>query len=256
VLSFSLSLWIGVVPVAAAQDASAPQGSLETARELIKNGDYDQAIEQLRGSIERERGNPEHQSEAYLLLIKTYVFLGNDYKFRPQGREMSNLNYRAARELITQVLSIPELRHLRPEPASEYPPEMITMFAEVRSEKFGSFRVVRLEPEDAAVTFDGAPLGSTPNDPMPGDTDLPVGKHVVRVTAPGHVEVTDEVTISPNSTLERSYQLTKRRGTWWYATRGAALALVVGTVAVLANRTTDEDLGPEDLPGAPPPPSP
>ena len=33
-------------------------------------------------------------AETYLLLIKTYVFLGNDLKFKPQGREASNLNYR------------------------------------------------------------------------------------------------------------------------------------------------------------------
>ena len=125
--SFALAAWLLLSPLAAAaQDAPVSDMSLDQAKELIKNGDYDRAIEALRANLERDKAHPEQLGDTYLQLIKTYVFLGNDYKFRPQGREMSNLNYRAARELIVEVLEKPELRHLKPEPAAEFPPEMIT----------------------------------------------------------------------------------------------------------------------------------
>lgn len=253
-----IAAWLGLQPLAAAaQEWSATGAALEEAREQIKTGDYDRAIEILRSAIERDREHPERLADAYLLLIKTYVFLGNDFKFRPQGREMSNLNYRAARDLIVEVLEIPALRHLKPEPVSEYPPEMVGFFSEVRSQKFGSFRVARLEPPGAVVTFDGDTLGAYPGDTMPGDVDLPVGKHLVQVRAPGHEDASDEITISPNSTLERSYQLRKRRGPWWYASRiGTGLAAAAGVVALIVGKGDGgTSSGPEPLPGAPPPPS-
>jgi hypothetical protein len=241
--------------VALAQEPTASDPALDEARELIRNGEYDTAIEKLRKAIDDNRQKPEPLGAAYLQLIKTYVFLGNDYKFRPQGREMSNLNYRAARDLIVEAFEIPELRHLKPEPASEYPPEMISLFSEVRSLKFGAFRVAGLTPSNAVVTLDGKRLGPYPGDTMPGEVNLLVGTHRVEVSAPGYENVVEEVTISPNATLERSYQMTKQRGTMWYVTRGAVLAAAVGAVVLLAGGSgDDEPSGPEPLPGAPPPP--
>src|SRR4030095_580098 len=136
-------------PVPPAQPSSAPPTSsasdststLESARELIKNGEYDAAIETLRSSIRNARSAPAILRDSYLLLIKTYVFIGNDLKFRPQGREASHLNYQEAKKLIAECLGIEMLRHTRPEPASEYPPEMLAFFTEVRSQIFGSFPV-------------------------------------------------------------------------------------------------------------------
>jgi hypothetical protein len=228
---------------------------LADARELIKNGDYDHAIEALRYAVANSAGNPEQQREAYLLLIKTYVFLGNDYKFKPQGREASNLNYRAARELIAECLSIPALRRTQPEPATDYPPEMIGFFAEVRSRLFGAFRVVGLEPVTAVVLFDGDTLHASGDGVVAAD-DLPVGSHEVAVRAPGHKDLTETVTISPGSTLERSYRLEKKRGAGWYAARiGGGLAIIGGTIALIAGNKKDGTTTTEEpLPGAPPPP--
>jgi PEGA domain len=253
--SFGLAAWLLLSPLAAiAQDATATDMSLDQAKELIKSGDYDRAIEALRTNIERDQAHPEKLGDAYLQLIKTYVFLGNDYKFRPQGREMSNLNYRAARELIVEVLEKPELRHLKPEPAEEFPPEMITFFSEVRAQKFGNFRVVRLVPRNAVVLFDGDTLGTFPGDPMPGDTDLPTGTHRVQVRAAGYEDVVEDITISPSSTLERSYEMKKKRTTGWYVTRGGVVALAAGALTYMLMRGEDEASGADPLPGAPPPP--
>ena len=253
--SFALAAWLLLSPLAAAaQDAPVSDMSLDQAKELIKNGDYDRAIEALRANLERDKAHPEQLGDTYLQLIKTYVFLGNDYKFRPQGREMSNLNSRAARELIVEVLEKPELRHLKPEPAAEFPPVMITFFSEVRAQKFGNFRVVRLAPRNAVVMFDGDTLGTFPGDQMPGDTDLPTGTHRVQVRAAGYEDVVEDITISPSSTLERSYEMQKKRTTGWYVTRGGAVALAAGALTYFLLRGEDEDSGADPLPGAPPPP--
>jgi hypothetical protein len=250
VLATLATPWLGVAP-AAAQAASTD--ALTRARELIKNADYDQALEVLRAEIARPGIPTETLREAYLQLIKTYVFLGNDYKFRPQGREASNLNYRAARDQIAALLAIPALRDTRPEPATDYPPEMIGFFAEVRSRMFGGFRVIGLEPRIAVVMLDGDTLGMSDAGMLPSAIDLPVGPHPVSVRAPGHEDLVETITISPGATVERSYRLEKRRTAAWYATRwGGAAVVVGGVVALLARGSSDDAASP--LPGPPPPP--
>lgn len=234
-----------------------PAMAAAQARELIRNGDNDRAIEVLRGTIEQNAARPAELAEPYLLLIKTYVFLGNDYKFRPQGREASNLNYQAARDRVEEALSIPELRRLEPVPAEDYPPEMVAFFAEARTRMFGGFRVVGVQPADAVVTLDGATLPAKNGLGERAAPDLTVGEHTVTVRAESYNDVIETITISPGATLERNYTLGKHRGTTWYATRwGAAAAIAVGAAALIA-RSKDEGPPPppEPLPGAPPPPA-
>jgi hypothetical protein len=278
-IASTMAAWIALAPLAAAAQTPTPppappstaptsapttsptaEPTLDEAREMIKSGDYDHAIEILKGTIsgtiEHERRRPEVLRDGYLLLIMTYTYLGNDYKSRPQGRELSNLNYKAARDLITEALKTKELRHLKPEPASDYPPEMVQAFADVRAQIFGSFRVTSLDPANAVVTFDGDTLRSFPGDSVPGDVDLNVGKHLVLVRAEGRKDVSEDVMISPSSTLERSYELSKAHGTVWYASWTAgALAVVGGVVALVAGGKESAPPPDQPLPGAPPPPT-
>lgn len=260
-LFLALALFAGPLP-ALAQTQSAPADSIAAApsevlgeaRELIKGGDYDRAIDVLKSAIDKTRSDTDRLGEAYLLLAKTYVFLGTEYKFKPQGREQSNLNYQAARGVITEALKTPELRHLRPEPASEYPPEMLAMFGEVRSQMFGAFRIANLDPPGVAVTLDGDTLRSFPGDSLIGDVDIPIGQHLVVAREKGYEDLTEEITISPNATLERSYALKKKRSGMWYAGWGtAAAAVVAGTIALLSGGSSSATDQP--LPGAPPPPT-
>ena len=261
VLSYLLTTCPGSLLMAAEPAAAPPEqvpigdDVLASARELIKTGEYDRAIEVLKSAIAGGRGDPARLRDGYLLLIKTYVFLGNDLKFKPQGREVSNLNYRAARELIAECLRVKDLRHTRPEPASEYPPEMVSAFTEVRGQIFGSFRVVGLEPRDALISLDGDTLRALQPGSLLGDVDVAVGPHRVVVRAPGFMLVTEEVSISPNSTIERSYQLKRRRSRVWYATVGTGTVGVVGGLIALLARGAGGAAAVEPLPGAPPPPS-
>jgi hypothetical protein len=238
---------------AAPPPAITDVGPLDQARDLIKSGDYDRAIEDLKGVIGKERTRIATLREAYLLLIKTYVFIGNDYKLKPQGRELSNLNYKAARELIAECLGLKELRHTQAEPASEYPPEMVSMFGEVRAQLFGSFSVSGTEPAGATVLLDADTLRTLLGKSTLGDVDLTVGRHVVVIRYPGYQDLTEAVMIPPNSTLERSYQLQKRKGKLWYATR---IGAVVGVVALVAGLRTEKPPATEEpLPPAPLPPT-
>jgi hypothetical protein len=242
-------------PVAAPADTSVARSEapLSEARELVKSGDYDRAIEILKPVIERSRSRIDEQRDAYLLLIKTHVFLANDLKFKAQGKVSSDLNYDEARKRIAECLAIKELRHTRPEPASEYPPEMVSLFAEVRGQTLGAFRISSLVPRDAVVLFDSDTLRAMPGDTLLGDTDIPIGQHRVVASHERYRDLTEEVTISPGATLERPYELSKRRSGLWYATWiTAGVGAVVGLVAALTHggNTTQEP-----LPGAPPPPA-
>jgi hypothetical protein len=238
--------------------AGQPVASLDDARELIKVGDYDGAIQILKATIERERQQIPVLRDAYLLLIKTHVYVGNEFKSKPQGRTNSNLQYQEARRLIGECLRTRELRHVRPDPPSEYPEEMVRFFAEIRGQIFGSFRIVSLEPRDAVVLLDSDTLSALPPDSLLGDVDIAIGPHLVVVRSKGYKDLTEEIAISANSTLERSYRLNRKHGAGWYATMGAgALAVVGGVVALATGGGSTEPPPPEPLPGAPnPPPNP
>src|SRR5260221_449117 len=82
-------------------------------------------------------------------------------------------------------------------PASEYPPEMVSMFADVRGRMFGAVRVAGLEPRAASVLFDADTLRAMPGDTLPGGQDIPVGPHRVVVSARGYRDLTETVTIAP-----------------------------------------------------------
>jgi len=246
----------------AAADAEAPDssstaslgGALDHARELIKTGDYDGAIETLKGALERAHPHRDALRDAYLLLIKTHVILGNENKFKPQLRAASDLSYQEAKRIIAECLRTRELRHTRPEPASEYPREMIAFFAEVRGEIFGSFRVAGLDPPEAVVLLDTDTLRTLPGEKSLGDVDVTVGSHVVVVNATGYQGLTEKVSTSPNSMLERTYHLQRRKGAVWYtAVTTGAVGVVYGVVALLSGKT-DTTKPAEPLPPAPPPP--
>lgn len=236
--------------------AMPPEQALAQARELVKSGDNDRAVELLKAALVARALPTALQRDLYLQLIKTYVYLGNDLRFRPQGREAANLNYRAARERVAECLAIPALRHTKPEPVTDYPAEMVRLFGEVRAERFGAFRVVGVEPAEATVRFDGETLKLSASG-VRGDDDLAVGPHRVEVSAPKHRTLTETVTITPGATLERSYSLTRNRGARWYVTRGAlAVGVGVGLGLLVGHGNGQGGTTAESpLPAAPPPPS-
>jgi hypothetical protein len=243
-------------PSATASAVAKPDSTvLAEARESFRQGDYDRAIEGLRAALARGDHASADLQDLYLQLIKGYVLLGNDLKFRPQGREASNLNYDAARKRIVECLSRPELRRTRPEPETDYPPEMVRLFADVRAQLFGAFRVVAVAPREATVLLDGDTLRARGDGSYLAE-NLMAGPHALSVAAARHQTLSEVVEISPGSTLERSYTLSHRKTTMWYATRAAVVVgAAVGVGLLVGGGEESAPTGPSALPEAPPPPS-
>jgi hypothetical protein len=131
---------------------------------------------------------------------------------------------------------------------------MFGLFNEVAAEIFGSFRITRMEPGQAVAILDGDTLGVAP-DGVLGADNIEVGPgHVLAIHADGYEDWTEELTISPNATLERSYSLDKEKGAMWWMLRGGAV-LGAGAAIYWLGQSSD---GPppvdEPLPGPPAPP--
>ena len=237
-------------PAAPAAPAES-EDSLRRARELIKQAEYEEAIQLLREEIERSRGNMADLRDSYLLLIETYTIRGNSYRFSEPAT--AELYHKEARATIRECLEIPALRHTKPEPVSDFTPETIAAFDQVRSEVFGSFLIRKLTPSDALVVFGADTLSARP-DGLIVEDDILVGNHLLVLRQEGFRSMTEEIVISPGATVDRSYELEAERP--WYK-RAWVYALVAGGVgtAVWAATNGDESAGePEPLAGPPPPP--
>jgi len=249
-LAFSL-LTASMLFAQSAGDKPIPARPLEEAEELLKTGEFDRAIGLIKSVIEGSEENKKRLEEAYLLLAKVYVQRGNYYKF--EEPETAELYYKEARQTVFECLQTEGLQHTEPAPASEYPPEVIRFFDEVRDEIFGAFRVVALDPPDAHVFLDCQVLETMPDETLPGGEDIPIGPHMVLIQKEGYEDLTDEIVISAGTTQEREYQLSKKKGFWWYA--GRAGAAVIGGTGIYLLTRGDESAAAEDLPFPPDPPN-
>jgi hypothetical protein len=227
-----------------------PRASLAEARELIKSGEYAKTVDVLRASREAMRGDASLLAENYLLLIKTYVFMGNELRNQPNGRPSAEAVYDQASEMIAECLAIPALRHTRPEPETDYPPEMVQLFREVRDTVQGGLRITSLDPPEAVVLLQGDTLRASSAAALLEATDLPIGVYRLEVHAPRFVSIREELQITPGAMLERPYTLKPKRGTMWYATRVAGAVGAVAAIVLIAQpkKTSEPDLG------EPPPP--
>ncbi len=226
------------------------------SKEGLKTGEYDEATRDLKQVIARAQDQPSVLSQGYLLLIKADVMRGNYYKSEPEGRDPSELFYREAERSVVDCLSIHALRHIKPEPVVDYPPEMVALFQRVRSESFGSIRLLHLNPPDAAVIFEGDTLHAAAGDSTVELDDLPLGPHTLVIGREGYRSLTDRITVAPGSVTEKSYELSRRRGALWYTERSGVAVAGAVTYLVLrrhdsANSSTPPLSGPPAAPSTP-----
>jgi hypothetical protein len=227
--------------------ASDIDSRLTTARTHMSSLRYEQAIALLEPVLlAEEPPDRERRRETYLLLIEAHVYRGN---LSAAGTKEQQLWYEEARNLVRECLSVSELRHTRPDPPERYPAEMLRFFDDVRRELFGSFEIAILDPADAEVTFDGVVLPALA-DGTRRAASVPVGTHALVVRRDGYEEITEQVRVNPASVVTRSYELKRKRGVTWYATRIVAPVAVVAATVVAVTRKGDEP----DLPGPPAPP--
>jgi hypothetical protein len=218
---------------------------------LLVEGSYDLATALLNSMLSEVREDTARLRTVYLLLIETYITRGNYFAYRLRERETAKLFYKEAEHLVLECLRTEELRDVTPAPPEDYPPEMVEAFEKIRSENFGSFRILSLDPLHAAVEIDGTfvPRGRGTESSL--IRNLAVGPHEIVIRSDGYRPVRDQFRISPNSTLEKSYALEKPKSAGWYISRGAVL-VAAGTLTWLM---IDSGSSPDPvLPGAPPPP--
>jgi len=213
-------------------------------RHALKYGEFDLAAQDLRAAVDLAGSHPgrrEQLGQAYLYLISTYVQRGNWYKNEPYGRETSDLFYREGRRCIEECLSRRELRHLRAEPPTRFPPEMHALFDRVRLERFGTFRVVQVSPPEAEVLLDGELVPADSALVLREESDVSAGEHEVVVRCSGYRDLVEKVLIAPGELTDRVYNLKRRRGVLWYTGRSA---LVLGAAAAAVLFTRPEEAGP------------
>jgi hypothetical protein len=218
---------------------------------MIKQAEYEQAIKLLREEIERSKENMQGLRGSYLLLIETYTIRGNSYRFTEPAT--AELYHKEARATIRECLEIPALRHTKPEPVSDFTPETVALFEQVRSEVFGSFLIRKLTPPDALVVFGAYTLSPRP-DGLILEDDILVGNHLLVLRKEGYRSMTEEIVISPGATVDRSYELEAERPwykrSWVYAVAAAGVGSAVW--AATSGGGSTEEL--EPLGGPPPPP--
>ena len=232
-----------------------PAGTLERAEALILGGLYDDAVPMLKALVGLSDSAPEIRWSAYLLLIRSLVFLGNHHKLKPDGRQASQLFYEEARRTIVECLGIAEFRHVEPDPSTGDPRKMVELFADVRREIFGSLRITELSPSDAVVVFRGDTLHAHPLSGVIEEIDVPVGTHPLDVYHDDFPVLHVDVLISPNTVVERPVALEKKRNPLWI---GLALAAAAGAGVVAAvlggSAGSGSDEPPDPLPEPDPPP--
>lgn len=237
--------------VASSGDAYGPV--LVKARELLREGEHQAAIELLRPAIDEMVQQlvayRENLREAYLLLVNHQVQRSKKF-FRDGDRESGRLWREDAKTTIAECLETPGFSDVAPDPARD-PADMFDLFDEVRREIFGTFRVVELDPPQARVHLDAESLGNGEEGLPLVRSNLESGFHLVVVRAEGYKDLTDEIDLSAGTTLDVKYALEKEPG-WGTWTMRAVLA--GATVAVVASLAKKGGSSPGPLPEPPLPP--
>jgi len=225
---------------------------LEDARSLVSNAQYDKAIRLLEALLESIRPDRDRLEQTYLLLIESYVYSANDTEDQDLLRDLA---MEKADELVRECLSIPALRHTRPDLVRS-PKEMIELFDMARREMFGKV-LLYVDPPEAEIVLDGEKLQPAEDGTCLVE-DVPLGPRTLLVRHPDRKTRSEDVAIGAGEVLVREIRLEKKRGVGWYATRVVLPVGVAGTlVAVLAGGGGGDNPGEEVLGGDPPgPPTP
>ena len=221
---------------------------LAHARHLIDNRQNEEAIALLPSLLDSLRSDPDRLERTYLLLIEAYVLHANG-----QDREevaIRDALMKQASDLVHACLSTPSLRHTQPDSLS--PLEMVTLFASTRLEIFGRVTIT-VVPLDTEAILDGERLEG--KDGIFAAENVPSGLRTLQLRHPDRKILTEYLPIAPGEHLIREFQLDKRRGLGWYATRVVLPLGVAGTLTwVLADGSGERPPQEPVLDGTPPGP--
>lgn len=204
-----------------------PLTRLQSGRASLVEARYDDAVRSFESIIKAGKPDPRILRDAYLYLILTWVYKSRSFEFDQKNPDSlaASVFLDKARNLVAECLQTPSLRHTEPTTDPAAPLTMVHLFKEARQRLFGSLRITKLDPPTAEVSLAGEVLT-----PVPGvggvvaGVDIPVGRSLVIITAPGYQTLSDPVDILAGKTADRAYRLKKKHGALWYSSRFAVLA--------------------------------
>ena len=225
-------LFVLTSPSAKAQGEDLYQ-KWEEVSSLRATGQFEKAIEVLKGIIQEYSDTDEVLRLAYNNLVYTY-YVANDAASQEA----------AAREALVRF---PDLRA----DDVRFPATINEGYERLRGEMFGS--LVINKPIGARVFVDGNHKGDTPITlPL-----VPVGRHELLVSKSGYTDHTEAVDIGPGVVRQLEVSLDRQKDKWWWLTRvGAPVAALAAGIALAFTAGGDEGTTPEPQPLPEPPPPP
>jgi len=242
-LLFSFLLLILSPVDATAQSAAdtTAQGNNESANiyerfekvsSLRSQGQYDRAIEILKGIIAEFTKSDEVLRRAYNDLVFTL---------------MSKQDIDGATESAKQGLS--RYPDLAADPLY-FPPRVNELYGNLRSQMYGSL-FVATNPKSCRVFLGEAFIGVSPLNMK----YVKVGGYTLNLSKSGYKDESSPVRIEPGSPTSMQLSLQKEHGKKWWLMRAGPGAVLASVLAYFQLRGEKGTAQPEPLPGPPSPPS-
>ena len=241
-------LWTLVAFVPAPRLARAQEAADDTVYRrfdeisaMRANGEFDRAIDVLRGIIQEHEHSDEISRRAHNDLVFTILskrsIASNDEARRALDAE--------ARTLATDALRrFPDLvadRHY-------FPAEINLIYDDLRETMFGEVHI-ETSPANCRVRIGDAYEGTSPI----SIAYFPVGTYRLEISRDGYTPRAATLAVIPGGLVQREISLSKRRGRkWWLVPTIAGAAIVAGVAMSGGDDGGDSDNG--ELPGPPPPP--
>lgn len=204
----------------------------ENVSSLRSQGQYDKAIEILRGIITEYSKSDEVLRRAYCDLVFTLM-----------SKQDADGAAQSAREAL---LRFPELAA---DPVY-FPPRVNELYDQLRNELYGALHVLT-KPDSCRVFLGEAFMGFSPLHVE----YVRVGDYVMNLSKSGYKDEASPLRIEPGSPTSVQLSLQRERGKKWWLLRTGPGAVLAGVLAYLGLRGEEAAAAPEPLPGPPSPPT-
>ena len=233
-ISLAAFLIMAVFPAGLASQGTEEEiyDRFESVSSLRSQGQYDKAIEVLRGIIAEYSKSDEVLRRAYCDLVFTLMS-----KPDADGAAQS------AREAL---LRFP---NLTADPVY-FPPRVNELYDQLRGELYGALNV--LTKPDSCRIF----LGETFVGVSPLHVEyVRVGDYDMNISKSGYKDEASALRIEPGSPTSVQFSLQRERGKKWWLLRTGPAAALAGVLVYLGLRGEEAAAAAEPLPGPPSPPT-
>jgi tetratricopeptide (TPR) repeat protein len=200
----------------------------EQVSSLRSQGQYDQAIDILKGIIAQFARSDEILQRAY-----------NDLVFTLMSKQDLDGAAQSAREALARY----------PDLAADpvyFPPRLNELYGNLRSQMYGSL-FVATKPESCRVFLGKSFVGVSPLNVK----YVKVGGYTLNLSKSGYKDESSPVRIEPGSPTNMQLSLQKEHGKKWWLLRAGPGAVLAGVLTYLGLRGGEGTAPAEPLPGPP-----